>query len=505
MIKVLIVDDEYIVRYGLKSTIEWEKYGYCVVAEAKNGETALEAIRRDEPDVVITDVMMPVMDGIELIYEASKINPSIEFVILSGFNDFEYVRSALRLGVSDYLIKPIQNNELVDILIKIKNKIESKRNYNDTIKNYEAKIPIIRQGILNDILEKNITSEEELIEKISLGDMESFKLPYFVVMFDTENIKELKTGINEISLGNNVILSVLNERLFMIVSIDDSRTITMMATNLIKRLGENNINVDRVYISNVHETPLAFRLAYKELESLESLYGTKIKSEIVVLDEVIEDAELIKKTIDENIDILLDKNKKLLRLDAVNNLCAMLYIISDIRKCIFVCNTINRKLDIEEDRSFFEKYSDATVDEIVEVLRGLITNNMSREIVWKSYQKNNYGAETIKMIEYVVKNFSEDINIDTIAEALFRSPYYLMHMFKNDTGESFKQYVINYRMEVAKDLLAKREYKIYEVGEKVGYKNVKYFTSAFKRYTGYTPKEYRTNVLMSFGAENNEE
>ena len=154
MLKVFLVEDESVIRDGLRDNIPWQQYGFQFVGEAADGEMALPLIRKTRPDVLTTDIKMPFMDGLSLSRIVSKEFPKMKIVIISGYDDFEYARQAIEVGVDQYLLKPITRLTLKKTLLEIKEKIEQELNKNDYQTQYQTEMHIYEQFSSSSFMEK---------------------------------------------------------------------------------------------------------------------------------------------------------------------------------------------------------------------------------------------------------------------------------------------------------------------------------------------------------------
>ena len=166
MYKVLVVEDEDIIRKNIVSFIKRLSPDFEVVGDAKNGLQALDIYKEKEPDIVITDILMPQMDGIQLIEKLRKDNRDISFIIISGYDEFTYAQSAMRLDVSDYLLKPFLPQQLADVLLKVKDSIDRRRNFFNNIRvlqnKLEESMPILRERFFVDLVTNQLSYEEIL-------------------------------------------------------------------------------------------------------------------------------------------------------------------------------------------------------------------------------------------------------------------------------------------------------------------------------------------------------
>ena len=174
--KIMLVDDEEEVRTSIIRKMDWEALGFHVVGDAENGEDALEKIHILDPDVIITDIHMPYMDGLQLAETVKEKYPGKEVVIFSGYNDFEYAKQAMKCGVTEYILKPVNSEELGEILQRIREKrdkyLEQQRDIRILRENYRKNFPILKEKFLNDWMEEKIVKEEfyeKLEEYVLIG------------------------------------------------------------------------------------------------------------------------------------------------------------------------------------------------------------------------------------------------------------------------------------------------------------------------------------------------
>ena len=169
MYKMIVVDDEYLVRTGITETIDWNKYDIEIVDTAQNGKVGLEKIELHHPDIIISDIKMPVMDGLQLVEALYERNYDGIIIMLSGYNDFDYAKGTLERGVFKYLLKPIDNDELIDIVVKAREKLKKRRVMDMYISDIHVSIPIIKNKLADDVFHG--VSDGEIKQKFALYDM----------------------------------------------------------------------------------------------------------------------------------------------------------------------------------------------------------------------------------------------------------------------------------------------------------------------------------------------
>lgn len=272
MYKVLIIDDEYLVRVGLKDTIDWASFGAEIVGEATNGKQGFQLALQLQPDLIITDVKMPVMNGVELASKLKQHNFQGRVIVLSGYSDFEYARSTFESGVSAYVLKPVDNDELVKTVKETLAELEKSRSESALFKGLTSKIDVVRLSLIRDILIGNIVVEEEIKSNIELFELRIPEQGYVV---------EIKIDNNDESRGaqlaklNKVVASSLkiqdvflfeNFLIFMYEAIEEKQLLSKLQQFLLDFEKEANFAVSIGYatygrLNQIHE-------AYKQVQKI---------------------------------------------------------------------------------------------------------------------------------------------------------------------------------------------------------------------------------------------
>ncbi|GKX32259.1 DNA-binding response regulator [Vallitalea longa] len=415
MIKMMIVDDEPLIRKGFTITIDWESYGIVIVGEAANGKEALVKIEKLEPDIIVTDIKMPIMDGIDLSKEITKKYSDIKIIILSGYNEFEYAQQILKTNACDYLLKPVNVEELIKLVIKLKGEIikhkEKKEIINKKDKLIECYKDDIKSKILKDILIPNYSSSNDILEQAKfIGlDLEGESYCVFIVKMDMEVAKGQRyLTKKQKDIGNLIrdILQIYNFKGF----------ICYTHYNFLACILVNNKELKNAYIQ-----------FYENLK------------------------DNLSKSIEEKFCI------------GVGTICNNIHEISDSYK--------NAKY-VLDNLTFLGKNSVVFYDN-------------------KDSNINKYKKIVKVAIDYVYANYDRNITLAQVAEFVLISPNYFSKIFKEETNKNFIDWLNELRIHKAKNLLKDPLLKIYEVAEKVGYSDYKYFSYNFKKYTGISAKDYR--------------
>lgn len=496
MLKVLLIDDEPIIRNGLKTIIDWNKYGFEIVGDAADGMDGLNKCEELSPDLVIADVRMPGMDGLEMIEALQKKGINCKFIILSAYSDFEYAQKAIELGAKFYILKPIEESELIDKLEKVY----------ETIKN-ERKI---KQSIF--------LSRDKALENIILGRYEEsyneiynlgfpWKVYQVVLLHLCEESTQAKEIVRDkmselvlyrfrgyaVDVEGDTCLLMENDRYdqALICFFADvlSRLERTLNIRLFVALGQPVCNAGDINASYVHARRLMnqkfllsqdgviadiqgrqFDITVCDMDVLlDRLYGAVDSGNTLRVAELIEDFK--------NSFILKSASEELIKISYVN-LCTM--IVDRIR-----ANERSLSESASINESIIDKaYSALDLKELHEDIKGKLIS-LSEELA----QKRPYSLME-KILDYIDRNYNQDIKLNKLADIFGYNSAYLGKLFKDFTGDNFNDYLNKTRIEKAKEFL-QAGMKVSQAAEKAGYKDVDYFYRMFKRYTGDIPSAYK--------------
>lgn len=414
--KIIVVDDDKIIRMGLIKILNKLFETHEVIGDFQNGELALEYLRKNqgEVDLVITDIKMPVMTGIELIEKSVQELKTIPiFLVLSGYDEFTYVRDTMKCGAFNYLLKPIKKDELKKVIEEVEVKLNKTRKQ-DKIMN--KSIELIKKDFFKHLLfsnsDINIKTDKTLLDNIQLDENYNYKL---LVLPINKNEKDV----------NNKILA---EFIKSVSKIDNSIEYLYFYYN------------DNVYIL------FYFNINYININLVDN--EINIKTDIFIENEM----------------------------------------------SIFILNSTDKIWEIREYSQLFRK-----------VKENMLANKKAKKYFFEDLNelseildddKNVYSTTSIKLaIQFITNNFNRNITLKDVADEVFLSQNYLSELFKKETGEGFYEFLSNYRIKRAKEILITTNLKIYEVAESVGYNDSITFGRAFKKITGTTPNNFRNNKI----------
>ena len=487
MYKVYLLDDEPFILEGLKYIVDWQDYGFEIVGSANNGDDGLKEILTMDIDLVITDIMMPKMTGLELIENLIKLNYQTNFIVLSAFQEFQYAKKAISMGAQNYILKPIDTEELERSLINIKNKLKDKENRN------KDKEVVNNSLLLKIITDKDYENIDYLKEKLKYNG------EYRVGIIELKNKNKDIHKVLKVIPGMKKYLYCIENKSKAVFIIDDkfNNEYIEELTN-IKNEITDLIN-DIVYIS--------LGQIIKDLKDINTSYeSAKDISEYKIIYPDISWIKAYKEKNNRNIDIDIDfedLKSLLINKDFTN---ASLYIESKFSK-LKQDNLNPKKIKAKALEVFLNVYNHIDESKLMKnlsiYLENAINTNTIDEIqlelinMIKFMQtklentQESISPIIIKLLDHIEQNYQKDLNLKEISDILNINSIYLGQLFQKEIGILFSDYINNFRINKAKDLLANTSLKASEIGELVGYSNKNYFYRKFKSIVGITPSEWR--------------
>ena len=520
MYKVIIADDEKIIRMGLCSIIDWNEEGFEIVGQAANGSEALQLIETENPDVVLIDIKMPKLHGLDAIREARAKGFTGKVIVLSGYSDFEYAQTAITYGVLSYLTKPVDTEKLLSVLRKIRDELDEEARRLESKDEFFSKT---RKSLLRGFFTEELTLNEEEIKELGLNHS-SYQV-LFYEKYD-QNTADIPYSLSDI-------LRVVNsdEEEIETVQIDDRRVLLLKGHHPIERLSqllekyenelppEKNSPLDSIFIAcgsvvkHVSDIPRSYHEALHMMsrrffcdENQHSmLYVESIEAEseeIEVLSES-EKLELKKKIMTEYSDHLVNnlqvfnRNKiaetlQKLRTELYN---APLSIEDEKNLAVDIYLTIKEKLLLLYSQSDipFRANSDAIqfIMNSCYLHEILLFFSEQFDMIMTAIGYSSRDSIIDDVIYYIDHNYPTNITLENIAPLFGYNSSYLGKIFNRKMGMNFNAYLDHVRTEKAKTILTTSKAQVYKVAEMVGYKNVDYFHIKFKKHTGCSPAEYR--------------
>lgn len=530
---LLLVDDEEDVVQVIRKKINWEGLGFSVIGYANNGVKALDMIEEFQPDVVMTDIKMPYMDGMELCKHIRANYPATKILLFTGFDEFEYAKEAVHLEIEEYILKPLNAIELTNVLtqlkIKLDREISEKRSAEILQANYRESLPFLRANFYSTLIEGKIHEDE--VSKYILDYEIEFTGPYFCCLVIHTSSGQVPQGMTHqlvttavyrqvkekleknwraktfSYLGNTVMLAQLAAEEEVTKLTDECDRFCRYANRIIGA-------VVTVGIGQVCSEVLDFSQSYKsarEAVSYRVIYGTsrainmeeivpgKGSAPIAVTDET-ELSQLFKRVrlgVEQDITEAVESYFKRVFLPAkslTQHHIAVMELISELYRF-----AANNEIVVEEFAGEVRTVYNSLVDHDLNTLKEWLTN-ICLEFHEKLVSARNTSTKTLiqRAEDYVHNNYrDENLSLDSICKVLGVSNSYFSSVFKKETGNSFIGYVTDYRMDKAARLLIETNEKSYIIAKSVGYTDPNYFSYVFKRQFGVSPSKYRTEYADS--------
>lgn len=501
MMKIVVVEDEIKKLKGLISLINNLDADFEVVGQAKNGEEGAIVILDKKPDIVITDITMPVLNGLDMIKKVNEHNFLCKYIILSGYADFEYAQEALKLGSVDYLLKPITQEDLLKALNKVKAMIhnEASQIFPSSYTSEE-----LFQRIITTPFENCTEFFEELGHRIENTNDMALLMIRGDTSFTNVNKEKFKTIINHYlaSFKYYLCFKDTNKEIFVLIQYKQDTSIIDVLEQIHKRC----LTEIRDYIVFSLYNFKEFDLLNKAIKRVQdnSHWNLSLKEPKVIHGDFIQSLICSKFTypsgIERNIvNKISSKNITDIEkdLDAfIEYLHRQIYSYSDIREAL-ICLTVAALYAIRKATyGIYEEIEHLNIlDWVRNILftssyRNMMTNILMQFDLYNQNIKQSNHPIINKVLQIIDREYKSDLALDDIAGRLNITPEYLSSLFIKEIGVKFKTYCTQKRIETAKKLLQNESIKIYEVAEASGYTDVKYFCKVFKKYTGISPSEY---------------
>ncbi|MEY8353788.1 response regulator [Lachnospiraceae bacterium 54-53] len=530
---IILVDDEEEVRKSIIKKIEWQSAGFRVVGDAENGEDAMEKIEVLEPDVVLTDIRMPYMDGLALAEKVRQRYPSMKVVIFSGYDDFEYAQRAIKLNVTEYILKPVNVEELTSILKRIKanldQEIEEKRNLSRLRENYRKSLPIIREQFFNDLVHKSLPKDlvEQKLREYDVPVMGARKWIIAAIDVEKGDVRENLSLHNEEELIPISVMQIVREKLegycrfalfqsaseasmVVIIALDEDNS----TTGLIDVLGDISKETRRIL-----EVPVTIGIGHScgELSGIREAYQSAVDalgykaiagrgSTIYINDmepvgvgklefDSVAEADLIsavKFGPDEKIWAAVSKIVEKMESARVHYRQQQVYMFGVLNCVIQMIQQYD--LVMEEvmggELEYMEVFDKLQKKEEFGQWLLKIACKMNQAINQERDMTTRHVIQEAK--QYILDHYQDpDLSVEMLCRHLHMSPAYFSTTFKKETGQAYIAYLTDVRLNKAVELLNKTDDKTYVIAAKVGYQEQNYFSYVFKKKFGVSPTKFR--------------
>ena len=532
-IKVFLVEDEMVIRNGIVKSINWEKEGYRLVGEASDGELAYPMILKEKPDILLTDIKMPFMDGLELSRLVKQELPDTKILIFSGYDEFEYAKEAIRIGVTEYLLKPVSSEQLLEVMRRISKQIEQDREEREILRQYQEDMKENVERERQNFFSHVIRGEVSIGEAVKNGKKYGMDLSagfYSIILFKIfstpeENIvsehiwkicEKIETKVDEIPYAYYFQRGI--DGWVFLLTAESKEQMEERQKNLCDCLAEIMKNERKVeYFGGIGKPVERIRNLGQSFRDAERIFAERFtrqsnqflsgfekmdvykddEFQIKDLGDMGKSREMIEKFLNngtkEELEEFMDTYFIRMKEDKLQSTLMRQYIIMDI---YIVIMSFCEKIDaVNHDYQQETEKLKSTIQNMnsVSEIRSYITYMLNQAIELRdSISKKRY-ADIIKAAEKMISEhyMSEEISLNSVADSVGMSPSYFSSVFSKESGKTFVEFLTETRMEKAKELLMCSALKTSEIGYEVGYKDPHYFSYIFKKTQGCSPKDYR--------------
>ena len=533
MYKILLVDDEILVRDAIRENIDWGKLDCELIGDCENGKQAVEFVKTHEVDIVLTDILMPYMDGMELSHFLHDNYPDVLIVIFSGFGEFEYAKKAIQYNVSEYMLKPVTAMELTKVIENMKEKLDSRKkeqrkmeSLTQVSQDYHKNANVIRSKAL-DCLVKCTREVQVSLDELERMGITFQAASYRVAVFDIDTYSEMyqmdmdkqqESALMAFVLFNVGDEIVVREKAGVVYQEGNNRVCIIFAGNRTKEFSENihricheiqkkvkevigletSIGIGS-WVRSPYELIYSYRLAAKAIDYRYLLGGNllfdmeekKTDNSIFLINDLETLTEAIKSGDRRLMEETLGQIETEIKSALVEKSYACIYLQQVIRAIGNTCQSLSE--EPEKIIAQREALLKAVTEQRMFSQAAALVEKYAQEVFDELQELNSSSGQRQGMLamDYIQKNYMDPgLSLNSICSYLNISTSYFSTIFKEMTGETFIEVLTRVRMEKAKELLENTTMKNYEIVEKVGFSDPHYFGISFKKITGKTPTEY---------------
>lgn len=531
-IKVFLVEDEVIIRSGVKKSINWEQEGYEFVGEASDGELAYPMILKEKPDILITDIRMPFMDGLELSRLVKKELPDIKILILSGYDEFEYAKKAIKIGVTEYLLKPISAAKLTEVLNAVAETIRQENEEKNLLETYFAEMRENTERDKMRLFEKLLMGDLSMGEILEAGERfgmnlgaSCYKIVLFKILANLENhvyAEQMVDAYSSVEQAASMMEGVYVfqrgvEGWAFLLTAQDEKSMEESAKILYQNLKQAMKNYTQLeYFGGIGSTVPRIRSLKQSFREADRAFAARFVEEA---NQIISQKEFEKSQMEEGLKmqgvVQIGKSREMLqkflsngtreevkafsdayisRIEEENIRSTMVrqYVVIDV--CIVIlsfCERISSANRLQEEAEELQKMMQK-IHSLSEIKK-YVVRLLNEAIELRDAESGRRYSDLIAAAKKEIENhyMTEEISLNTVAISVGMSPSYFSSIFSKEAGKTFVEYLTEVRIEKAKEFLMCSSMKTSEIGYEVGYKDPHYFSYIFKKVQGCSPKEYR--------------
>jgi len=529
MYTLMIFDDHQYVIDAICETINQSNLDLEFIGCAQNAADGLEKIFLQKPDIVITDINMPGMSGLEMIENATTKGINTKFILISGYSNFEYAQKAMSYGVTSYLLKPVLPEDILKALKQAVAICDEESSNINLKKMFDESMPVLRKSFISDLLSGSNMTLSEFNEKADLFGIDIKDKLYRCITVNIDNYSNFKERFHEderqcikldilakiakyLSIDNTFVNFSDNQAHILLYNdkneinkYDDSSLVDIFSEiiaiisncyNVALSFGIGNTvdkyaDIHESYIQSAEVFKYTFCLSPESITFYNDIINTQVIQPVVNLYNRSELTDSLKmhsitgiKHCFENMMNTLKANKfissdyiRIIVCEMYYTIYATLYNMGETEICTHF-----------KEKNYINQIENAKDHSALENILNSIADTLKNSIDNKSSQRTSRIIEQI--IEYIENNYQDDISLETLSKHIFLTPNYLSRIFIAHTNTSFIKYLTGYRIEKAKEFLLSGEYKVYDVCSMVGYKNPTYFRKIFKEYVGKSPSAF---------------
>ena len=531
-IKVFLVEDEVIIRSGVKKSINWEQEGYEFVGEASDGELAYPMILKEKPDILITDIRMPFMDGLELSRLVKKELPDIKILILSGYDEFEYAKKAIKIGVTEYLLKPISAAKLTEVLNAVAETIRQENEEKNLLETYFAEMRENTERDKMRLFEKLLMGDLSMGEILEAGERfgmnlgaSCYKIVLFKILANLENhvyAEQMVDACSSVEQAASMMEGVYVfqrgvEGWAFLLTAQDEKSMEESAKILYQNLKQAMKNYTQLeYFGGIGSTVPRIRSLKQSFREADRAFAARFVEEA---NQIISQKEFEKSQMEEGLKmqgvVQIGKSREMLqkflsngtreevkafsdayisRIEEENIRSTMVrqYVVIDV--CIVIlsfCERISSANRLQEEAEELQKMMQK-IHSLSEIKK-YVVRLLNEAIELRDAESGRRYSDLIAAAKKEIENhyMTEEISLNTVAISVGMSPSYFSSIFSKEAGKTFVEDLTEVRIEKAKEFLMCSSMKTSEIGYEVGYKDPHYFSYIFKKVQGCSPKEYR--------------
>ncbi len=522
MYKLVVVDDEKEIRQGLAELIDWYDLGFDLIASFEDGKETIDYIGKNDVDIVLTDILMAEVSGLELAEYLYRNKPGVKVVIISGHKEFEYAKKAVEFNVEHYLLKPTDIDSIIEVFSQIREKLDrenaTKIAQREIQKRYKEIVPMLEEQFFSDLLAGCLGNEEQMKKKLgSMGlAIDIHTSGCMIAEIDMSGLEQEKSrkwahGKDRLPIAiRNFFRFTKEDFSYFPVFTGHCLKIVAVTPKIIEKgqmaaqvnlhLGEVLETVKKIlgldfYIGDKPHYGSLYELS-KRREPFKINYGYGEDRggsgfEPELYQQLVQKYKLFVSVIIEGDYDALDSlgDSYMTEIEALP-LTFVQRLVSDLFAVLF--NKFH-EMGFKFDRTVFEKTDTRSIALLqkFEDIKELVKEGLACLAEYTAGQRKKSAEVSVsRAIDFIEKNYRKDISLEDVSNEVFLNAVYFSRLFKQQTGENFTDYLTRVRMEKAKQLVRQGKYKTYEISDMVGYSSSKYFSRVFKLYTGHAPKDY---------------